>query len=55
MKHRYFRKDPIDLRVEQGYEIGRPLLLRLKAESVDGKIDVYVGGKVVIVAQGVFV
>ncbi len=55
VKHRYFRKDPIDLRVEQDYEIGRPSLLRLKAESVDGKIELYVCGKFVIVAQGVFV
>lgn len=55
VKHRYFSKNSIDLRVEQGYEIGRPSLLRLKAESVDEKIEVYVGGKVVMVAQGVFV
>lgn len=55
MKHHYFRKDSIDLRVEQGYEIGRSSLLRLKAESVDGKIEVYVGGKVLIVTQSVFV
>lgn len=55
MKHHYFRKDSIDLRVEQGYEISRSSLLRLKAESVDGKIEVYVGGKVVMVAQGVLV
>lgn len=55
VKHHYFRKDSIDLRVEQGYEIGRSSLLRLKAESVDGKIEVYVGGKVVMVAQGVLV
>ena len=55
VKHRYFRKDQIDIRVEQGYEIGRPSLLLLKAESMDGKIEVYVGGKVVMVAKGVFV
>ncbi len=55
VKHHYFRKDSIDLLVEQGYEIGRSSLLRLKAESVDGKIEVYVGGKVVMVAQGVLV
>jgi trans-2,3-dihydro-3-hydroxyanthranilate isomerase len=55
VKHHYFGKDSIDLRVEQGYEIGRPSLLRVKAEKVDGKIEVYVGGNVVMVAQGVFV
>ena len=40
------------MRVEQGYEIGRPSLLYLKAEDKDGKIDVNVGGNVVMVAKG---
>ncbi len=52
VKHRYFGSDRIDIRVEQGYEIGRPSLLYLKAEDNDGKIDVSVGGKVVMVAKG---
>jgi len=52
VKHRYFRKDRINIRVEQGYEIGRPSLLLLKAEDKEGKIDVYVGGKVVMIAKG---
>lgn len=52
VKHRYYRKDSIDIRVEQGYEIGRPSLLLLKAEVKEKKIDVWVGGKVVMVARG---
>jgi trans-2,3-dihydro-3-hydroxyanthranilate isomerase len=52
VKHRYFAKDQIDIRVEQGYEIGRPSLLYLRAENQQGKIDVSVGGKVVMVAKG---
>jgi trans-2,3-dihydro-3-hydroxyanthranilate isomerase len=52
VKHRYFGKDRIDIRVEQGYEIGRPSLLLLKAEEKGEGIDVYVGGKVVMVAKG---
>ena len=52
VKHRYFVKDQIDIRVEQGYEIGRPSLLFLRAENKQGKIDVSVGGKVVMVAKG---
>ncbi len=52
VKHRYFGSDQIDIRVEQGYEIGRPSLLYLRAENEQGKIDVSVGGKVVMVAQG---
>ena len=51
-KYRYFGSSGVDVRVEQGYEIGRPSLLYLKAEEKDGKIDVSVGGKVVMVAKG---
>jgi len=52
VKHRYFGKDKIDIRVEQGYEISRPSLLYLRAENTQVKIDVSVGGKVVKVAEG---
>ena len=52
VKHRYFESSKIDVRVEQGYEIGRPSLLYLKAEEINGKIDVAVGGKVVMIAKG---
>jgi trans-2,3-dihydro-3-hydroxyanthranilate isomerase len=52
VKHRYFGSDEIDIRVEQGYEIGRPSLLYLRAEDREGKIDVSVGGKVIMVAKG---
>ena len=52
VKHRYFGKDRINIRVEQGYEIGRPSLLLLKAEEKGEGIDVYVGGKVILVAKG---
>lgn len=51
-RYRYFGDDSINARVEQGYEIGRPSLLRIKAENRDGEIHVYVGGKVVMVANG---
>jgi trans-2,3-dihydro-3-hydroxyanthranilate isomerase len=55
VKHRYFGKDRINIRVEQGYEIGRPSLLLLKAEEKGEEIDVYVGGKVLMVAKGEFI
>ena len=54
VKNRYFGKEQIDIRVEQGYEIGRPSLLLLRARQKEGKIDVHVGGKVVMVAKGEF-
>ena len=52
VKHRYFGKSKIDLQVEQGYEIGRPSLLFLKAEEKKHRISVNVGGKVAIIAKG---
>jgi trans-2,3-dihydro-3-hydroxyanthranilate isomerase len=52
VKNKYFKKNKIDIRVEQGYEIDRPSLLYLKSESHGGKIDVNVGGKAIIVAEG---
>jgi len=55
VKYRYFGKDRIDIRVEEGYEIGRPSLLYLKAEDKEGKIDVSVGGKVIMIARGEFI
>ena len=54
VKHRYFGKDSIDLRSEQGYEIGRPSLLLLKAEQQGQRIHISVGGKSVTVAKGEF-
>jgi trans-2,3-dihydro-3-hydroxyanthranilate isomerase len=52
VKHRYFGTSRIDIRVEQGHEIGRPSLLYLKAQDKDGKLDILVGGKVVMIAKG---
>jgi trans-2,3-dihydro-3-hydroxyanthranilate isomerase len=55
VKHRYFGKDSIELRSEQGYEIGRPSLLLLKAKQDGARIDISVGGRAVIVAKGEFI
>jgi trans-2,3-dihydro-3-hydroxyanthranilate isomerase len=52
VKHRYFDTSQIDIRVEQGYEMGRPSLIYLRANERDGRINVNVGGKVVCVAKG---
>ena len=50
--NRYFGSDRIDLRVEQGYEMGRPSLLLLKARDIGDSIEIQVGGKVIPVARG---
>ena len=55
VKHRYFGKEQIDIKVEQGYEIGRPSLLYLRAEEREGEIDVSVGGRAVMIAKGEFI
>ncbi len=53
VQHRYFGTDPIDIRVEQGYEMGRPSCLHLKAGQTPGSgIRVEVGGKVQLTAKG---
>jgi trans-2,3-dihydro-3-hydroxyanthranilate isomerase len=55
VQHQYLGTAAVTVRVEQGYEIGRPSLLLLKAEKTDPAIAVQVGGKVVMVATGEFV
>jgi trans-2,3-dihydro-3-hydroxyanthranilate isomerase len=55
VKQRYFGENKIDLRSEQGFEVGRPSLLYLRAGEKDGKIDVHVGGKSITIARGEFV
>lgn len=52
VRHRYFRTSEIHVRVEQGYEIGRPSLIYLRAKERNGGIDVNVGGRVFFVARG---
>ncbi len=52
VKHRYFGKDQIDIRAEQGYEIARHSLIYLRAKDTEGQINISVGGKVVMVARG---
>lgn len=52
VKNRYYGAPAIDIKVEQGYEIGRPSLLLLKAEEEGGSVSVSVGGRVIMVAVG---
>jgi trans-2,3-dihydro-3-hydroxyanthranilate isomerase len=55
IKHHYLGQESINIRSEQGYEIGRPSLLLLKADQIDTHINISVGGKCVLVAQGEFI
>ncbi len=52
IKHNFFGREQINVRVEQGYEINRPSLLFLSASKKEGGIDISVGGRVVMIAEG---
>ena len=54
VKQRYFGKDEIDIRVEQGYEMNRRSLLLLRAKKTSDAIEVNVGGRVQFIAKGEF-
>jgi trans-2,3-dihydro-3-hydroxyanthranilate isomerase len=55
VEHRYLGTDPVNVRVEQGYEIRRPSLLYLHAEREGEETSVHVGGKVQMVARGALI
>ena len=52
VKNRYFKSNDIDITVGQGYELGRPSQLYLRANELSGKFKVQVGGKVISIAKG---
>ena len=52
IKHKYFQKEKIELRIEQGFEIGRPSLILFKGEKKGKEIIIHVGGKVKLIAKG---
>ncbi len=54
VQYQYLGTEDIDLRVEQGYEIGRPSLLLIRAKRNQAVIEVAVGGRVVMIARGEF-
>jgi len=53
-QHEYLGSDEVDVCVEQGYEMGRPSLLRLKAQKQATAIQIEVGGRVIAIATGEF-
>ncbi|MBD8006741.1 PhzF family phenazine biosynthesis protein [Bacillus sp. Sa1BUA2] len=52
LKHNFFNKNNISYSVEQGYSIGRPSLLKVKAKKKDDNFVIQVGGSIFIVAEG---
>ena len=47
LEHEFFPKDDLSLRIEQGYEMQRPSLVRLRARITAGTREVRVGGRVI--------
>jgi trans-2,3-dihydro-3-hydroxyanthranilate isomerase len=54
VKNHYGGSPSVETRVGQGYEIGRPSTLYLKAGRNDGEIVVNVGGRISEVASGIW-
>jgi trans-2,3-dihydro-3-hydroxyanthranilate isomerase len=52
VKYRYFGGPRVNVKVEQGIEVGRPSMLHLKASETKSGVTVLVGGKVIPVAKG---
>ncbi len=52
VQHNYFGRAEVDLRVEQGSEVGRPSLLLIRAWRHGESVQVEVGGRVKMVARG---
>ncbi|MCX7165533.1 MAG: PhzF family phenazine biosynthesis protein [Rhodocyclales bacterium] len=52
LEHEFFAAGDLSLRIEQGYEMRRPSLVRLRARMAGGKREVRVGGRVIPIVQG---
>ena len=52
LEHKLFPQPDLSLRIEQGYEVRRPSLVRLRARTVGGNREVQVGGRVIAVVKG---
>lgn len=54
VRHRLFGSPNLDVLAGQGYEMGRPSTLALRAHDNKNSIEVFVGGSVVDMAEGVW-
>jgi trans-2,3-dihydro-3-hydroxyanthranilate isomerase len=52
LEHRVLSASDVQVRIEQGHEIGRPSVVMLRARTVDGSREVTVGGRVIPVVFG---
>ncbi len=54
LSHQFFGSSSLDILAGQGYEMGRPSALALRAHANQNGIEVLVGGSVVDVAEGIW-
>jgi trans-2,3-dihydro-3-hydroxyanthranilate isomerase len=52
LEHRFFPGSDLSLRIEQGHEVRRPSVVRLRARTVGDSREVSVGGQVIPTVQG---
>lgn len=52
LQHKFFVEAELSLRIEQGHEVRRPSLVRLRARMADGSREIHVGGKVIPTFSG---
>ncbi len=52
VKHKYLKRKKSPLRIEQGYEINRKSLIHIKTKEQKQGMEIFVGGKVITVAEG---
>ncbi len=52
LEHRLFPGPDLSLRIEQGYEVGRPSLVRLRARAMGRAREISVGGTVIPAIRG---
>jgi trans-2,3-dihydro-3-hydroxyanthranilate isomerase len=52
LRHRVFAMRALDLRIEQGHEVQRPSLVRLRARTAGDALEIRVGGSVIPTMRG---
>jgi trans-2,3-dihydro-3-hydroxyanthranilate isomerase len=53
-RYKYFQSNEVDVKADQGHEIGRPSRIYLRAGKEEGRLRVSVGGRVASVGVGKF-
>ena len=52
LQHRYGGEEEVDIKVDQGWEVGRPSLLLLQGQEIGSQKEIRVGGRVISTGSG---